>query len=88
MLGKKLLDKTKKLISENHADFKGENNPHSILKESQVHCIHKLIKLGFKNSEIMKIYNISGSQISNIKYGRIWNDIYKYYHKGEIENDR
>jgi hypothetical protein len=73
--------KTKNKISE---ATKGEKNPNSKLSEKQVIQIHKLIKLGFKNIEISKIYEVNPVNICDIKYGRIWNYIYKQFYKEVI----
>lgn len=48
---------------------------HCKLIPKEVHQIRMLIKLGFKNKEISKIYNIDPSEISSIKIGRSWKNI-------------
>jgi len=74
MLNKKHSEKTKKLMSENHADFKGEHHPMSILTEQDVIKIRRLLDEGILTQrQIAKIFRIKQNTISNIKCGKIWN---------------
>jgi hypothetical protein len=73
--GNKRSEKERKTMSENHAYFKGENNPNHILTKKQIIQIKMLFKLNFKNKEISKLYNISSATISMIKNNKIWNHI-------------
>ncbi|MFH1482480.1 MAG: NUMOD4 domain-containing protein [Patescibacteria group bacterium] len=56
-------------------NLSGENNINHILIKKQIIQIKMLIKLGFKNIEISKIYNVSPQTISNIKNNKSWSHI-------------
>jgi len=71
-------ENTKELISK---QMSGEHHPKSTLKEKQVIQIHMLKKLGFKNIELSKKYNVSQIVISRIKTGKRWKHIYKQFNK-------
>lgn len=53
----------------------GENAENSILKESDVIDIKRLLKLGIKGSIIAKKYSVGKYLISNIKRGTTWNHV-------------
>jgi hypothetical protein len=69
-------EETKKKISENHTDVRGENNHfHKLIKE-QVIQIKLLLKEGKLNDiEIGKLFGVCSQTISLIKRGKIWNDV-------------
>jgi hypothetical protein len=80
MFGRKQSIKTKKLISEKN---RGENSGIAKLKEIEVIQIKMLLRLGFKNVEIAKKYNVDSRTISSIKLCKSW----KYINnKGEFIN--
>jgi len=92
-IGKYFSEESKKKMSESHKDKKlseehknklseilKENRPSKLI-EKQIHQIHMLIKLGFKNIEISKLYDISTVMVSYIKNGKSWNHIYNHFYK-------
>jgi len=75
-LGKHFSDKTKKLMSKNHYNVKGENHPNHKLTEEQVIQIKLLLKEGIlTQQEIADMFGVSRLTISNIKNKRNWNHI-------------
>lgn len=56
--------------------MQGENNGNSILTESKVLEIYDLIKKGYNNEEISKIYNINFRTVSQIRTGFRWNYLF------------
>jgi len=74
--GKIASEKSKKLMSENHADVKGENNQNSILTEQDIILI-KIDLCGglLTQREIAKKFGVSYYTISDIKRRRTWNHI-------------
>jgi len=74
--GMKRSEETKKLISENHADVKGEKGSNSILKEKDVIEIRILLdERILTQKEIGEIYNVSQITISLIKNNKRWKHI-------------
>jgi hypothetical protein len=82
--GKHRSDEVKNKISEKnkgecHPMFgikrSGEKSGNHKLTERKIIQIKMLFKLGFKNIEISKIYNISPEEISSIKNKRSWSHI-------------
>lgn len=62
--------------------MRGESNGNSILKESDIIKIYDLIKKGFNNEEISKIYNINFRTVSQIRTGLRWNYLFiKHFEK-------
>ncbi len=54
---------------------KGENHPNAKLSNKDVVAIKKAIKSGIDSSEIYKNFDITKSQLCDIKHGRKWNHI-------------
>ena len=80
MFGKHHSEEFKRTHSERmKGKYCGENSPNSILTEKDVIQINMLIKLGLKNIEISKLFNISRQTISHIKNKRIWTKIGEYF---------
>jgi len=78
MFGKHHSEKTKQLISEHHANSKGENNPNSVLTEQIIIQIRKYLNEGIlTQKEISKMFGVSISIISRIKNNNIWKHINK-----------
>jgi len=76
MFGKYLSTKTKMMISKNHFDNKGENNPHHKLTEEQVIQIKLLLKEGIlTQEEIADIFGVGKMTISKIKRGKLWKHV-------------
>jgi len=74
--GKHPSEETRKLISENHADVKGENNKNSILTEQKVIQIRVDLEEGvLTQTEIAKKFGVSKSVISDIKRRKTWKHI-------------
>lgn len=57
----------------------GEDSPVSILTESDVHEICKQLELGVSGKDISEEYNISRTNVSDIKNGKIWTHISNQY---------
>lgn len=73
---KKHSEKTKNIMSINHIDVKGENNPNSVLNKSDVVKIKIYLnenKLTLK--KIAEKFGIKKSAVSKIKTGRTWKHI-------------
>jgi len=69
-------EKTKKLMRENHADFKGENGPTVILTNEKVISIRRLCDEGIlKYKQIANKFNVSVYTISDIKLRKTWKHI-------------
>ena len=64
----------------------GEYNGNSILKESDILKIYDLIKKGFNNEEISKIYNINFRTVSQIRTGFRWNYLFKKHFTKSIKS--
>jgi hypothetical protein len=71
-IGKYHSEETKKKMSENR---KGEDNSNSILTTVKVIQIKMLFKLGFKNIEISKLYDVAPNTISDIRNEIHWSNI-------------
>lgn len=56
-------------------DQKGEKNNNSVLINKKVIQIKMLFKLGFKNNEIYKLYNVESHTISDIRTEKTWKHI-------------
>jgi len=70
MFRKKHSEKTKLLMSENHADFKGENHPRSKLTKKDIIEIRRLNNEGkLTQNEISRLFKINQSTVSKIKFG-------------------
>ena len=75
-LGKRFSDKIKKLMSINHYDCRGENNPRSILTNKKVIEIRKCLNENIlTQTEIGKLFGVSRLTISAIKNNRVWTHI-------------
>ena len=70
--GQKLSKETKRKISLNHADFKGEKSCRSKLKDKDVYAIKELLKTDMTLKEIGSLYGVSKHAIHNIKTGKRW----------------
>lgn len=66
--------------------MQGEYNGNSILKESDILKIYDLIKKGFNNEEISKIYNINFRTVSQIRTGFRWNYLFKKHFTKSIKS--
>lgn len=62
-------------LKNNHFNCFGENNPASKFTEKKVIQIKMLFRLGFKNIEISKIYDVHKNTISSIRTGKTWSHI-------------
>ncbi len=60
---------------ENMIDMVQKGRQYSILTPHQVFKIRKLFKEGVKNSQLMELFNITASQVSNIVARKIWKHV-------------
>ena len=76
LYGRNIPEKTKQLMRENHADFKGENHPKSILTEQDIIKMKSLWDNNIKisNKLLSKWYKVNPGTISKIKTGKTWRD--------------
>jgi len=71
--GTKLSDEHKRKVSQNHADFRGENHPRHKLVKQDVIEIRKLCDEGIlTQKEIAKKFKVSTKTIYNIKVEKTW----------------
>jgi len=81
MYGKHHSEKSKKEISENHSDQRGENNPTSKLNNEEVWLIKKILNSDLYKSKkisqefIGKMFGVGRVAITNIKSGKTWSHI-------------
>lgn len=64
----------------------GENNPMSILKESDILEIYELIRKGISNFDISEKYNIHDRYVSLIRSGKRWKHLYDIHMKETIQS--
>lgn len=83
-------EETKKKLSKNHVDFKGEKHPRSKLTWEKVGEIRKKSKTNnFTNKELSKMYNISETVIDKIIQNKNWIDKdYVYVKKPSRSGER
>ena len=70
--GKTHSDKTRKLMSEHHADFTGGKHPKAKLTENDVKVVIKMLLDGKKTKIIANKFHVGKSCIENIKGHRNW----------------
>lgn len=73
--GKIFTQEHKNNIKKNHHDVKGEQNPASILNESKVKEIIKMLNKNYSIGEISKFFKVSKGCIADIKHKRTWKNL-------------
>lgn len=69
-------EKSKELISQNHADFNGDNNPNAKVSITKVLLLRKLFdSRRYKISSLAKEYGISWATVANIVKRKTWRNI-------------
>jgi hypothetical protein len=70
--GKYHSEESKRKISKNHGDVKGEKSPNHKLTEKEVIDIRELLNKRIPQVKIAKMYNVTQPHISRIKLGKVW----------------
>lgn len=84
LIGHEVSEKTRRKISENHKKYskefgesqKGSKNPYAKLNENDVIKIKKMILQGKKDKEIAEEFNVTRSNITYIRLGKTWSQVY------------